>query len=447
MALVLLAAALCSLAGAPAPSVPDAQLQRLLFNPPKPGPSGRSNRRWLGADCATSLALPSRNNTAATLWLFGDTLVSAFGAGHRNLSGCAMPHQTVALQPTPESALAFSWPEDGATGAPLNLFRPSNASMRGAVPCAAPFNETTPYYWVVAGISSGGAGLAGPPGRLLLLAQRIVGTPGRGLGFAVLGSTAIVVDNAADAPAQWRHRSADLTTCADEASCEMWSAGATAVPGGGGGNDSGGGGGGGDSGCIGGAAGGCVYLSGGVGSAASGAGQALMRGPLAELLELRFGSLELLGADGVWRRRVPGSSAPAAAGAAGLFPQQSELSLHYHAPLGRWLAASFDGFGGQRLLLWSTAAADVRGPWRAALAHTLGAPWSNTSRYYAYAAKIHPHLARADDEVVLTYVANAWDMDALFAPGEATAIYTPQVLRTNLTLLLKLTTTGRAPRH
>jgi hypothetical protein len=447
---MVLLALFCCLAGAPAPSVPDAQLQRLLFDPPKPGPSGRSDRRWLGADCATSLALPGRNSTAtATLWLFGDTLVSAFGAGHRNLSGCAMPHQTVALQPTPASPLTFSWPEDAATGAPLNLFRPSNASMRGAVPCAAPFDETTPYYWVVSGIAeSAGTGLAGPGGRLLLLAQRIVGTPGRGLGFAVLGSTAIVVDNAADAPAQWRHRSADLTTCgADEASCEMWSAGATAVPGGGGGGD--GGPDGGDSGCIGGAAGGgCVYLSGGVGSAASGAGQALMRGPLAELLELRFGSLELLGADGVWRRRVPGSSAPAAAGAAGLFPQQSELSLHYHAPLGRWLAASFDGFGGQRLLLWSTPAADVRGPWRAAVAHTLGAPWSNTSRYYAYAAKIHPHLARADDELVLTYVANAWDMDALFAPGgEATAIYTPQVLRTNLTLLLNLTTTTMGRPH
>ena len=275
------------------------------------------------------------------------------------------------------------------------------------------------------GISSASAGLY--PGKLLLLAQRIVGTPGRGLGFAVLGSTAIVVDNAADAPSQGRHTSADLTTCADEASCEMWSAGAAAVPGGGSGAG----------GCIGGGAGGCVYLGGGVGSAASGAGQALMRGPLAELLELRFGSLELLGADGVWRRRVPGSSAPAEAGAAGLFPQQSELSLHYHAPLGRWLAASFDGFGGQRLLLWSTRASDVRGPWRSVVAHTLGAPWSNTSRYYAYAAKIHPHLARADDEVVLTYVANAWDMDTLFAPGE-TPIYTPQVLRTNLTLLLKL---------
>ena len=181
---------------------------------------------------------------------------------------------------------------------------------------------------------------------------------------------------------------------------------------------------------------GCVYLVGGVGSAGAGHGQALMRGPLGALFELRFDALEILDADGTWRRRVPGSSAPGnATRAAPLFPQQSELSLHFHAPLGRWLAASFDGFGGQQLLLWSTPGADVRGPWRSVVAHTLGAPWSNTSRYYAYAAKLHPHLSSRPDEIVMTYVANAWDMDMLFTPGE-TMIYTPQLLRTNLTLLL-----------
>ena len=126
--IVLLA---CTGAIAPPPaSVPDPRLQQLLFDPPKPGPSGRTDRRWLGADCATSMALPG--NT--TLWLFGDTLVSGFYGGVRNESGCAMPHQTVALQRDPSAALAFAWREDANDGdRALNMFRPSNESMERSV--------------------------------------------------------------------------------------------------------------------------------------------------------------------------------------------------------------------------------------------------------------------------------------------------------------------------
>ena len=165
----------------------------------------------------TSLHLPN----ASTLWLFGDTLVSGFAGGHRTAAGCAMPHQTVALQPDRQAPLQFSWRENKTSGEPLNFFWPQS-SLERAVPCSDPFSETSSYWWVVAGIESSSAGLA--PGRLLLLAERVQGTPGQGLGFKVLGTSVIVVDNAADNPVQWSHRSVSLNTCGT-ASCETWSAG------------------------------------------------------------------------------------------------------------------------------------------------------------------------------------------------------------------------------
>lgn len=381
---------------------PDPLLQERLFNPPKPGPSSRPERSWLGADCATSLPLPN----ASTLWLFGDTLVSGFAGGHRTAAGCAMPHQTVALQPDRQAPLQFSWRENKTSGEPLNFFWPQS-SLERAVPCSDPFSETSSYWWVVAGIESSSANLA--PGRLLLLAERVQGTPGQGLGFKVLGTSVIVVDNAADNPVQWSHRSVSLTTCGS-ASCETWSAGI--VPAHGCGVD-------------------CVYLVGSTGSPSSGRGQSLLRGSLQEMLELRFDALELLCDDGEWR---PWDGGTQSAAARSLFPQQSEVSLHFSPHLNRWLVPALDGFGGQHLLLWSTPSDDVRGPWTSTLAYTLPAPFSDIKHVYAYAAKLHPHLSDSPDELVMTYATNAWNMSELFAKKDV-MIYTPQVLRTNLTSL------------
>ena len=130
-------------------TVPDATLQRALFNPPyprspwsddsinarcraavRPPPGARphdwctpsvvaaglsagcsaddvrtlctqraSSFSWLGADCASSLRLPSRGRDA-TLWLFGDTLLGSMSnvTGLRNVRGCQMPHQSIGLQ-------------------------------------------------------------------------------------------------------------------------------------------------------------------------------------------------------------------------------------------------------------------------------------------------------------------------------------------------------------
>ena len=49
-----------------------------------------------------------------------------------------------------------------------------------------------------------------------------------------------------------------------------------------------------------------------------------------------------------------------------------------------------------------------------------------------YAVKIHPHLATRPDELVMTYMSNAFNMSILFANATETKVYTPQILRTRL---------------
>jgi hypothetical protein len=405
---------------APGSAVPDPQLQQRLFALPKRRGGGHPSdeRQWLGADCGTSLALPN----GSTLWLFGDTLLGSWADDRRVLSDCMMPHQTVGIQPNPAGPISFRWRENGTEGGgglalPLNLFWAPDG-LEAPKPCASPFAETSAYYWVVSGIESGSTGLES--GRLLLLAQRIKATPGEGLGFFVLGTTVIAVDSSVE-PTDWwsRHQKADLTTCTDDAHCETWASGVFAAP---------------DCGP------GCVYLVGSLGSAAAGYGQALLRGNLSTLLDLDFTQLELLCSDGVWRPHNPlggGSSHKPIS----LFPQQPELTLHFSPRLKKWVTASFDGFGGKRLLLWSTQSEDIRAPWASRLVYTLPPPWSNASLYYSYAVKIHPHLlggagATGDggslhDEIAISYVSNAFDMDGLFSEEED-RIYTPQLLRLKL---------------
>jgi hypothetical protein len=56
---------------------------------------------------------------------------------------------------------------------------------------------------------------------------------------------------------------------------------------------------------------------------------------------------------------APASVHAAAVAARSLFPQQPEGTLHYHAALGVWMMGSFDGFAGQKLLLWTSATAGI----------------------------------------------------------------------------------------
>lgn len=102
-------------------------------------------------------------------------------------------------------------------------------SLAPTLPCSKPFDDLQPYYWVVQGIE--GAEVSPDRSELLLLAVRVVGTPGIGLGFKVLGTTAIVVSNPASEPDQWEYTTKDMTVCGDDpTTCEQWSTAVAPAP-------------------------------------------------------------------------------------------------------------------------------------------------------------------------------------------------------------------------
>ena len=132
--------------------------------------------------------------------------------------------QSYALQ-YGQGALRFSWKSD-TEGRPLSIFE---RSWSPTLPCSAPFDDLQPYYWVVQGIE--GAEISPERAELLLLAVRVVGTPGIGLGFKVLGTTAIVVTNPSAEPHEWRYSTKDVTTCGDDpATCEQWTTAIAPAP-------------------------------------------------------------------------------------------------------------------------------------------------------------------------------------------------------------------------
>ena len=108
----------------------------------------------------------------------------------------------------------------------MSIFERASAPT---LPCSKPFDDMQPYYWVVQGID--GAEVSPERSELLLLAVRVVGTPGIGLGFKVLGTTAIVVSNPAASPDEWQYRTRDMTLCGDDPNvCEQWTTALAPAP-------------------------------------------------------------------------------------------------------------------------------------------------------------------------------------------------------------------------
>ena len=303
------------------------------------------------------------------------------------------------------------WKEDRA--GTESIFEAAHAPT---LSCDAPFNDLQPYYWVVQGIEGGTVDPSLPAGQLLLLAVRVVGTPGIGLGFKVLGTTAIVVSNAAAEPSEWQYRTKDMTSCGAATDCEQWTTAIAPAPP--------------TPDCE-----RCVYLVGQPRGPNTAPAQ-IIRSPLRNLLDLDFSAVEMLCTDNQWRPRLPDAvrwpHAPM-----GLFTQQPSTTLLFNSFLNRWIAASTDAFAGKHIVLWSSEGADVGGPWRSDVMYTLPPPFSDASEVFCYAVKLHPHLATSPNEIVSTVMSNAFNMSVLFGDTQqanfgGTQIYTPYVLRTTL---------------
>ncbi len=149
---------------------PDTAHQRLLPIAQPNGPAA-----WLGSDVATSIAL---QDGSSAVWLFGDTLVGALtAAGKRNFS--SMPRNSVGV-----------W--RAASGPISHVWRPEGEHETGGF-----FNSTQDgnFLWVMVG--------AAVDRTLYAFAAEVRNGEGP-LGFALLSTTLIVVEDATLDPLHWR---------------------------------------------------------------------------------------------------------------------------------------------------------------------------------------------------------------------------------------------------
>ncbi|MEO6326530.1 MAG: hypothetical protein ABIT01_03635, partial [Thermoanaerobaculia bacterium] len=133
--------------------------------------------RWLGADAAYSIPL----DDGRIFWLFGDTFVARTAALRRSES--RVVRNTVAVQRGADPARAemqFAW--RGTTASPSSFFA----------------EEGDRWYWPAHGIRLGRT--------LVVFLRRLKPTPGQGLGFAVEGWRAAIVDDASSDPLSWSVR-------------------------------------------------------------------------------------------------------------------------------------------------------------------------------------------------------------------------------------------------
>ena len=87
-----------------------------------------------------------------------------------------------------------------------------------------------------------------------------------------------------------------------------------------------------------------------------------------------------------------------------------------------------DGFAATTISLW--LADSPSGPWMRNHIYNIPAPYNDTSKLFCYAAKAHPELERTgENELVFSFICNAFDVDTLFLPGQATVAYLPLMMR------------------
>ena len=139
---------------------------------------GLRTNGWLGSDVGESIVL----SPDKTLWLFGDTFISALTNGVR-VGGGPMINSTIAIQnrkQPPPDCLTFYWKQKD--GKPASFF---------------PHQNGTPgdYYWVTKGVML--------HGELFLWAWCITSAGEKAGGFREMGSALIRVTNPLDPPERW----------------------------------------------------------------------------------------------------------------------------------------------------------------------------------------------------------------------------------------------------
>jgi hypothetical protein len=104
----------------------------------------------------------------------------------------------------------------------------------------------------------------------------------------------------------------------------------------------------------------------------------------------------------------------------------SEFSVSWLPARKAYVAVYSEGIGGKILLRFAPAPA---GPWGDPIEVFRCPEMDWPSKAFCYAAKAHPELPSAPDELLITYAANSWDFWNLFKDPR---LYWPRFVRVRL---------------
>ena len=325
---------------------------------------------WIGADGNYSIPLTADT----TLWLFSDTIVGKVKDGKR-LDAC-MINNSIALQ-RGTNAPEFFYGKT-ADGKPASLIKPDQGPKED-------------YFWLFHGTRTAH--------WLFFFLQRVVtvktGTP---FGFKLVGNWLAQIANPDDPPPQWRITQTKVPfTAISERGALVF--------------------------------GGAVMREGeyayvfGTDSRPEAVKAGMQNGMViarvaadqfADFAQWRFL------ANGIWQEDHT-KVRP-------LFPNVgSEFSVSW-LPGRRACAVVYsDGISGRILVRLAPA---LTGPWGKPIQVYRCPELDWSSKAFCYAAKAHPELTSAPDELLITYAANSWDFWTLFKDAR---LYWPRFVRVNLT--------------
>jgi hypothetical protein len=324
---------------------------------------------WIGADGAYSIPLSGDT----TLWLFSDTLVGKVKEGKR-LDAC-MINNSIALQRGTNQPEFFYG--TAADGKPASFIKPEHGSRRD-------------YFWLFHGTRTARG--------LYFFLQRVVTVkPGTPFGFKLVDGWLACVANPDDPPPQWRIMQTKVPFTSISAKSALIFGGAVLREGE------------------------FVYIFGGdsrpeAKNAGMPNGMVVARAPaegLGDFAQWRFLS------NGTWQKDCRKVTP--------VFPNLgSEYSVSWLPTRKEYAAVYSEGIGGRILLRRAPA---IAGPWGDPVLVYRCPEMDWSSKAFCYAAKAHPELTSAPDELLITYAANAWNFWDLFSDAR---LYWPRFVRVKL---------------
>ncbi len=324
---------------------------------------------WIGAD--GNYSIPLGDDT--TLWLFSDTFVGEVKEGKRR--NARMINNSVALQRGTNAPEFFY--RTAADGKPASFIKPEHGSKRD-------------YFWLAHGTRTSRG--------LYFFLQRVVtvrsDTP---FGFKLVDGWLAHVANPDAPPLQWRITQTKVPFTKISGKGALIFGGAVVRDGD------------------------YAYVFGGdsrpeAKKAGMPNGMVLARVPAEQFAD--FAHWRFL-AKGVWQEDCKKVTP--------VFPSLgSEFSVSWLPGRKAYAAVYSEGIGGRILLRLAPALA---GPWGepAQVYRCPEMDWP--SKAFCYAAKAHPELTGARDELLITYAANSWDFWELFKDAR---LYWPRFVRVSL---------------